>query len=122
MLVTAFLFIASPDQDLTRSAFRQGIAQNAASRRQQFIAAGLTPIQEVARSGREVRRLHVSVWLPGRPPTMEIERHHDDRVTLVLAWKDKPAERHAIAASIWKELTAFDAAVHAPETYDLKRI
>lgn len=53
---------------------------------------------------------------------MEIERHHDDRVTLVLAWKDKPAERHVIAASIWKELTALDAAVYAPETYDLKRI
>ena len=122
MLLTALLFIVSADQDLTRSAFRQGIAENAAFRRQQFIAAGLMPIEEAARSGRNVRRLNVSVWLPGRPPTMEIERHRDDRVTLVLAWKDKPAERHVIAASVWKELTALDAAVYTPETYDLKRI
>ncbi|MGN7161613.1 hypothetical protein [Sphingomonas sp. SAFR-052] len=38
-------------------------------------------------------------------------------MTLLLTWNDKPAERHVIAASIWQELTALDAAVYASETY-----
>lgn len=122
MFLAAFFLIASVEQTPTKAAFRRGIAENAAFRRQQFIAAGLMPIEEAARSGRNVRRLQVSVWLPGRPPTMEIERHRDDQVTLLLTWNDKPAERHVIAASIWQELTALDAAVYAPETYDPKRI
>lgn len=122
MFLAAFFLIASVEQTPTKAAFRRGIAENAAFRRQQFIAAGLTPIEEAARSGRNVRRLQVSVWLPGRPPTLEIERHRDDRVTLLLTWNDRPAERHVISASIWREITALDAAVYAPETYDPKRI
>lgn len=122
MLLTALFLIASVDQDLTESAFRRAIAENAAFRRRQFITAGLTPIEEAAKGGRDVRRLHVLIWLPGRPPAMEIERHRGGKVTLVLAWKDLPSERHEIAASIWNELTALDKAVYTPERYDLKRI
>lgn len=122
MLLGTLFLVATANQDLTEPSFRRGIAENAAYRREQFIAAGLMPIEEVARKRRDVRRLLVSVWLPGSPPVMEIERHRNNSVTLILTWPHKRAARHSLPASVWKKLTALDDAVFARPPYDLSRI
>lgn len=122
MLVTTLLLIATASQDVSELRFRQAIADNATYHRERFIAAGLMPIEEAAKKERNVRRLLVSVWLPGRPPVIEIERQSDGSVTLLLTWQNEPSERHPLEASVWRDLTALDSAVFATPEYDLSRI
>lgn len=122
MFLAGLLLFASAGQDLSEPVFRKRVVDNAEFRRQQFIAAGLMPIEEAARRRRNIRRLRLWVWLPANPPVMEIERHHNKKVTLLLTWRDKPSERHFIPASIWEELKSLDKDVFAPPAYDLKRI
>ena len=122
MLLATLLLIATVGQDVSELTFRRAIADNATYHRERFIEAGLMPIEEAAKKGRNVRRLLVSVWIPGRPPVMEIERQSDGSVTLLLTWQDKPSERHPLDASVWKDLMALDKAVFATPKYDLNQI
>lgn len=101
----AFLSLALIAADApTQAVWERALAGNAEYRRGEFVAAGLAPIEEAAASGREVRRLRTSVWLPGRPPAIELERDRAGRVTLRLAWRDLPAETHAVSRALWDEL------------------
>ena len=93
-------------------------ALQAASGDQGFITTAVTPIEVVAREGRELRRYRPHSFVPIELPAIEIERHRDRTVTLLLIWRSRPAERHKIPETIWRELTALDHVVFARQTHE----
>ena len=92
-------------------AFQASLAKEAQFRREGFIDAGFPAIEKVAASGREVRRLLLTGFLPGRPPVMELERFRDGSVTLLLK-HGSTQSRHAVPAALWNEIVALDAGVY----------
>ena len=108
VLLPAALLLAPLQPGLTKARFEEGLAENARYNRRYFTEAGLPPIEAVAASGRKIRRLWLSVWLPGDPPVMEIERRANGSTTLTLAWKGRAPQRYKVQSAVWTQVTAFD--------------
>lgn len=133
MRVSAFLAIAGllagcatqvtrpddgPPLSPSQAAFEAGLASNREYREKLFAEAGFRPLDALAAEGREVRRMLLSIWLPGSRPGVEIERRRDGTAFMTLVHKDKPKESFPLPAGSWEVLTAGEEAAFAKPDYE----
>lgn len=122
-LLAAVLLLAAPAGavQLTEADFRAGLADWARYRRDEFVKAGLAPIEQVAAERREVRRFQLSVWLPNRIPAVEVERRRDGDVVIRTARAGQAVTERVVPGTVWTRLIALDAVVFAkPQLADVR--
>lgn len=101
--------------------FHKQVAESATHRTGQFHERGLPPIAELAAQRREIRRVLLPIWMPGRSPALQFERRRDLSVTLTIAMPGRPVQQHTVAAGIWRELERHGEAFRAPRPEDPRR-